>query len=153
MSLVRSPVLSPVRSVVSAVTGGSGPAYGPELVVNGTFDTDLTGWANTAVNLTPTWVSGEAQLSRSGGISPNDCFGQTVTVEIGAQYEIKVSASASTAAWQVRDGTQSLVSAQGLNAGENTVTVTPAGANMILNFWVSNGQTADIDNISVRKVL
>jgi len=65
--------------------------YGDELVTNGTFDTDLTGWTLSGGSATVT--DGEAVVSYDGG---NGGLYQIITVEVGKLYEIKGSLTAAT---------------------------------------------------------
>jgi hypothetical protein len=57
---------------------------GDELVVNGTFDTDLSGWTYGAG---VTWVSGKAN------ITGNTDFSQTVPVTVGVTYQVEFTIS------------------------------------------------------------
>ena len=51
------------------VDKSKGQALGPELVNNGAFNSDLTGWTLGVdpLQVIATWVSGSAQLSRGTG--------------------------------------------------------------------------------------
>ena len=66
-------------------------SYGDELVANGTFDSDLSGW--TVVSGSATVTNGEAVVSYDGA---NGGLNQYVTVEVGKLYEIKASLTATT---------------------------------------------------------
>ena len=57
-----------------------------ELVTNGTFDSDLTGWTLSA-STPPTWVSGEMQFN-SDGATFSDAD-QNFTTKIGGVYNIE----------------------------------------------------------------
>ena len=63
-------------------------SYGPELVTNGTFDTDLSGWTEDASGVV-TWSDGVALVGNGNGVS-NTYFSQTVSAVSGKTYEIKV---------------------------------------------------------------
>jgi len=59
--------------------------YGPELVVNGTFDTNLNGWAQAGGG-SATDVNGNLQIDATGAARN---VSQEVTVEAGKTYEFK----------------------------------------------------------------
>ena len=68
---------------------------GSELVVNGTFDTDTSGW--TPINAGDlTWQSGTARIRSTGGNF--GAFTQTVTTVIGQLYLVEFDAVATTGA-------------------------------------------------------
>ena len=58
------------------------PIIGSELVVNGTFDTDVTGWNS---NATITWLSGKMLVTGTGGIANGN---QPITTVIGKSYRV-----------------------------------------------------------------
>jgi len=65
------------------------PVYiGSELVTNGTFDTDTTGW--TASNATLSVESGELKITSTGGNRPQ--ANQTITTTVDRVYEISAIA-------------------------------------------------------------
>jgi hypothetical protein len=59
--------------------------YGPELVVNGTFDTNLNGWAQAGGG-SATDVNGNLQIDATGAARN---VSQEITVEAGKTYEFK----------------------------------------------------------------
>ena len=76
---VNIPVTMPV---------GNFPVVGGELVTNGTFDVDLSGWTNTNF----TWVNGKAVSTT--GINSN--LSQTLAVTIGKTYKVTATYSAAS---------------------------------------------------------
>jgi len=70
----------------------SGPTvFGPELVTNGTFDTDLTGW-NTIVNVTWSANFGGSAFFDSS-VAESQCR-QTLSYQVGKTYEVS---------WEVKE--------------------------------------------------
>lgn len=67
--------------------------YGPELVTNGTFDNDLTGWT-TGSNVTSVYYSGAAQLTLGGALTSTGAnwFSQSV-FETGKLYFVTFDAT------------------------------------------------------------
>ena len=65
------------------ISGG----FGPELVTNGTFDTDISGWTDNDTGLA-TWVDGRMRLERTGAGTTGgaDLERQTLSWVIGRTY-------------------------------------------------------------------
>ena len=126
-------------------------SYGEELVENGTFDSDLSGW--TVVSGSATVTNGEAVVSYDGA---NGGLSQYITVEVGKLYEIKASLTATTSSGpRLKIGTT--------NNGNDIKNITivadvfekfVATTTTISIFAqaIGDGSTT-IDNISVKEVL
>jgi len=124
--------------------------YGDELVTNGTFDTDLTGWTLSGGSATVT--DGEAVVSYDGG---NGGLYQIITVEVGKLYEIKGSLTAATSSGpRLKVGTTTF--------GTEVTQLTTVGdineefiaTTTIISIFVqaiTDGSTT-VDNISVKEV-
>ncbi|MGB0846967.1 MAG: carbohydrate binding domain-containing protein [Thiolinea sp.] len=71
-----------------------GPVYGPELVVNGGFDSDLSGWEviNTDQNNTITQVAGALEIVSDGSLPAH--IRQLNVFELGKTYNLWISAVA-----------------------------------------------------------
>ena len=123
---------------------------GGELVTNGTFDSDLSGWVATGAG-TATWVSGQVELSEVVMLEQQPIttdsgtfllsWDQTITA--GTRTRVRLRNSSDNADvgpfdYYVGSGTQSLL-----------VTTT---AGITLQFNTEAGNTALIDNISVTKL-
>lgn len=69
---------------------------GPELVVNGTFNTDLTGWSTTSSTAPGTviWNAGVAEIETSGGGTGR--MVQAVPTVIGRVYRFEYSGTMTT---------------------------------------------------------
>lgn len=139
--------------------GASGPAYGPELVSNGTFDTNTTGWTPGA-GATLSVSGGQLRVLSSGS---NATAAQTVNgLEVGQTYRILATmtpgqtdrATVSFDFGFVQSYYFAVVGSQvdvELVAADTGTVVTLWAASA--SDWASAGQDALFDNISIRKVL
>jgi hypothetical protein len=133
-------------------------AYGPELVTNGTFDSDTSGWSSSGT-ATLSALSGELLVTNNGvtyGYARQD-----ITTVIGETYEVTATVRRGTAS-QAYVQVGPVTSGSLLNlttfsttdvvlTGVFTATATTTNINT-LNGNTNNG-TAYFNNISVRKVL
>jgi hypothetical protein len=126
---------------------------GSELVTNGTFASNTTGW--TAVNSsTLSYSSGKLRITN--GASLNGAANTTITTVVGKTYVVSGEYTAGTSATgQLRVGTTTMgaqLAAGPFAAGIQTRTFVATGTTTHINFINSsvNGQYGEIDNISVR---
>jgi hypothetical protein len=117
---------------------------GAELVTNGTFDSDLTGW-NTSAG-TVTWNSGTMRLTNTTqyGTEPS----QTITgLTVGSQYVLTFDKAnvSGDGSWYISD-LQSTTSAAGTFT--YTITATSTSYNIIIKKRYVG--TISIDNVSFR---
>ena len=125
------------------------PALGPELVTNGTFNTDLTGWnaANSTLPSTVTWSAGVALYGTNGSATAR--LQQAISTVAGKLYVITYTGTLQGNGFFL--GT----SAGASDISTNTATgkyFTALGSSTFLNTaTVTNGLT--LDNISVKEVL
>ena len=128
-------------------------SYGPELVTNGTFDTDLSGWTEDASGVV-TWSDGVALVGNGNGVS-NTYFSQTVSAVSGKTYEIKVGVNLLSGA-----GVRIIV--DGVNQGgggyftsDQTFYYTATSSTIDVEIYRFRNHTGsvEIDNISVKEVL
>jgi len=127
-----------------------GDPFGPELVVNGSFDNGTTGW--TAVN--------SGQLSVVSGalrITNGAAFGrayQAVPTTVGQQYQVSVGIVGGNGAPLVRVGTtQGAATYSQLTGTGGTATFVAATALTYITLMLSSdvvGRYADFDNVSLR---
>ena len=82
-----SPAIRPVDFGSMNVMGDVGASDGPELVQNGTFDSDVSGW--TAETSTISWNSGRLQTNRTGGSGYTSY--QAIPTEIGKRYTVRAT--------------------------------------------------------------
>jgi len=122
-------------------------SYGPELVTNGTFDTDLTGW---------TQAQGTIEHNASGALTCRGDLGtstahQLVTVEVGKVYEISWDLTSGTSV-QIFFGTSSFGIQYGIYGyTDSRVNIVTTSSNLYLYFR-GNTEAVTFDNISVKKV-
>ncbi len=132
-------------------------AGAPELVSNGTFGTDTTGWV-AASGASLSVVSGAMRLTTSGG--QYSSASQAITVTPGATYVLSFTYTAGTVAGYIAAGTTTgtgttfgVVIPPG--SGTYTATFTPTSSTVYVNVYSANtgtnGQYFDIDNISLKE--
>jgi hypothetical protein len=129
-----------------------------ELVVNGTFDTDLSGWRQVAA----TWVSGKARVNSGGG--GTRYLAQEIAVTPGQKYTLSVDVThisntgyiivtepIQTTNTALDPGSTNLFQTVSQN-GTNVVTFTPTQAQVTIMFGtaVPTG-IVDYDNVSVKE--
>jgi hypothetical protein len=130
-----------------------------ELVTNGTFDSDAAEW--TASNAT---LSSESGRFRVANVGANFGYSyQAIACEIGAVYELQLNIYPGTANATVRLGSNAAASSNRVYNNTNvssdeTVNTTFQALTSTVYVRVGNesntdGQYAEFDNISVRKVL
>ena len=128
-----------------------GLELGSELVTNGDFETDVSGWT-TGSGFSIDWDNGAAYIERSGGI--NDAPKQNIGLETGKYYKVQVDISQLSDQVSVYLGTPSLanearfyVTGQGLNG-----IVRATGTDVYIAPTGDPTATCTIDNISVREL-
>jgi len=130
-------------------TSTSTDVVGPEQVTNGTFDTDLSGWIVSGSG-TVTWVSGQAELSdavnfRQEPVTTDSgafliSWDQTITAGTRTRLRIRNSAgSADVGPFNYYNG-----------SGSKSIIV-PTTAGLTLQFITEAGNTALLDNVSVKQ--
>jgi hypothetical protein len=83
-----TPVTAPGDAVALQLDKSQGLTLGPELVTNGTFDTDLSGWTTELISdATFAYSSGQAVLD-TGASGENSNFFQNITTVVGKVYTI-----------------------------------------------------------------
>jgi hypothetical protein len=131
-----------------------GALYGDELVTNGTFDTDVAGWASASAGVF-SWVAGQMQVEVLDGDN-NGGATQTVTIEVGKTYTWSVDVTALTENGLI------LLTAFGFNSGTFsapqvfTGTFTATTTTLAIEIYAQNvgagPETLTVDNVSVREV-
>jgi hypothetical protein len=129
---------------------------GTELVTNGTFDSNTTGW--TTFNSTNTWSSGAMQITRSGGSGAVTY--QAFTTVAGQRYvaTATVNSSGSRGDMYIMNGTgwagTQLAGITGTTGQTRQLTAyfTAASTTTTLGFAIdANGTSIIVDNVSVRR--
>ena len=131
----------------------------PELVTNGTFDTDVSGWTGV-LQATISNVGQKLRVTAVGGTQPY--ARQIVTVVPGKTYQITCDASISPTAntsWKLYVGSTSntysveYANVSLVSAAKVFVTATNTTLNISINgVIVTIGDYADFDNISVKQI-
>ena len=134
--------------------------YGPELVTNGSFDSDVSGW-------TATGVIERTRLGRlrlyGASLTPDRYIHQTLTTVSGKTYLVTVDLreeSGGSSRGLVRVGTSGanstdLLSSPYFGEGSQTFTFTATGTSSTLTlFWDDSGTSdySEWDNVSVREM-
>jgi hypothetical protein len=135
-----------------------GPAFGPNLITNGTFDTDLTGW--TTVFGTASVTNGKADVARGGGQAGRIAF--PITCEVGETYRLSMYRDQNTSGSSVVTVAISSTSSSGAILDNSTGTAGNYEAYFVAtqtNHWLflrsgsgSDGDSALFDNVEIRKV-
>lgn len=157
LSIGTTPVTAETQSVGLLLDSRLGLAVGSEMVSNGTFDTDTTGWSVTAGNGTIAAVGGELQVtSGTGGVIAST----PITTVVGSTYKLYVTGRRGTytGSPEFGFGTTSgstpaeLTFTTTSNVQKEAVyTATTTTTYVIARFpSIANGTTAYFDNVSVK---
>lgn len=138
------------------VIGTDAVDFGPELLTNGDFATDVSNWT-AASAATLTWDAGAMEVSLAGG----DSFGggyQTFTTVAGTAYRVQYEISDATATSSIRGANGSSpgddifnTSYEGAQTGEFFFTATGASTTIYL-VCRENGGFSDFASVSVQEV-
>ena len=142
-----TPVTAAGQSVGLRLDKAQGLRQGPELVTNGSFDADLTGWTLAGVP-NPSWSSSVVAMSGTADLR------QSFPTTIGKNYMLTFTASGSRGNSFINVGTAS---------GDNSVlnlfipttgraVFTALSTTTHLRFLASMGNNFTLDNISVREL-
>lgn len=132
--------------------------YGAELVTNGTFDSDLSGW-NTGSNVTSVYSSGTAQLTLGGALTSTalNWFWTEEVFEAGKVFIVTFDATYVSGGY-LQGGYGYNEGVRVTSSGSYSFTVNPlvgsgtqTNRNM-LTFGGDSGAVWKIDNISVKEV-
>ena len=144
------PVTTVDQPVGLMLDKSKGLVLGSELVTNGGFDTDITGWtANTGATLS--YVDGALQIFGNGAVYEAQAY-QALSLTAGSWYKITVTASTvdtkllrvGTAA----GGSQSL--SVGLSVGVNTYVFRATTSGQFITLLTITGKTQKFDDVSIR---
>ena len=150
-----TPVTTPGQTVALMLDKSRGLVPGPELVTNGDFATDLSGWSN---NISATWETGGALLSAT---SASAQLAQSFSTVAGRTYRLNYQfVSGNLGNSLVRVGTaanDASIASVGMGAGPGSFSrvFTATGTATWVTLFVSypsvsiNGKW---DNISVREI-
>lgn len=156
-----TPVTAVEQPVGLILDKSQGLMLGPELVENGTFDTDASGWVtSTAYSATITANNGACSFTSvkpSARIRPDG-----ISTTIGNVYKVSIDILSLSTAVTVRASTESFQGVSGTSVGEKTVSAAGTYSFMFkattatTYLWViNNGAIASvvtIDNVSVKEI-
>lgn len=149
-------------SPLFAKGGASGPPppppnYGPELVTNGTFDTNTSAWGSSG---TIAAVAGKLRVSSTG--SSNGAKQTIFGLEIGASYRFTAAmfpSETDRARIGLSYGSSQVFYFAVVGSAVDFTFVAPGtGIDIVVEAasatnWASNGQYADFDDISLKKIV
>lgn len=119
-----------------------------ELVANGTFDSDLSGWS-IGSGFSAQWNAGTAEITRGSGLIAEG-FKQIIPdLAIGGSYELSFTISGTGTAVYVRGA-----DAWGPTAvsGTQTRQFIAASDELTMSFWGSTGAIAVLDDVSLKRI-
>jgi len=124
---------------------------GSELVTNGTFGSDTSGW--TAYNAVISHDSGTIKVDDSANAGSNSNAYQQVTLEVGKTYTISVDVTATTNTAFIAISTSYISPswyASGVGVGTYSHTFVAGSATQYIALCANGTSVANFDNISVR---
>lgn len=124
----------------------------PELVSNGTFDADISGWTENGTGVTGEWDAGRLKVTTAPG---GGDVRQEIATEIGRTYRLRFDViGASDAAFRIADifnVSPAGVGPQVVSAGTSHEFYFVANwTTMIVRFWCNSGSSSLIDNVSLK---
>ena len=130
-------------------------ALGAELVTNGGFDSDISGWTNSGTG-TFVWSAGSGRFTRSAS---TDFASATISTVAGRWYEVRASATIISGTFgrvaagpvnSITSASNSLVSAF---SGQTRLMFLATGASSYVCLGAdANATVVDFDNISVKEL-
>ena len=136
-----------------------GSVTGPELVTNGTFDVDASGWTLSSANVTATRnASGQLEVTNNGV----GWVSQTINTVAGKTYRVEVNWLQKQGSGRFNIGTTvggtNLLSASGAGnyTGTAALTFVASGTTAVISMGDVSGGAGTVqiyDNISVREVV
>ena len=157
-----TPVTAPGQPVGLALDKSQGLVLGPELVTNGGFDTNLTGWS---FNSDWSWSNGSARYISSGFVGAQFIGTQDVTLKANTTYRIGFNNVNVTGGFvnillvinQTLNNSGTAIFTRILTTSETYSGVFTTGSDTTLHIQflgngLTAGQTITIDNISVREL-
>lgn len=124
-----------------------------ELVSNGTFDVNTSGWVDSTATSTIIWENGRMKVTRTGGIGGHPL--QTISgLTIGRKYKFIATINPLNNGCGIRITDGSTTLAQALNSANITeyvnITIIPISTEIKINAILDTiGQVVYLDNISV----
>ena len=124
---------------------------GVELVTNGTFDSDLSGWGNGDEWF---WDNGAAKITNASNATRY--LTQNLPITLGKLYQVSYTVTSATGETEVRFGSSAPVGSFKASTGTGTfTTIMPwdGATEMLYLRATAAGDSATIDNISVQEMI
>ena len=152
-NLGATPVTAAGQTVGLLLDKSRGLTLGSEMVINGTFDVDTSGWTAVATTL----FSINGQLSFSSTQVTSSEARQTLTVMPGRSYEVRGNLISGTGRFRVSDGgvnNNHLIANSPITGPISIKRVfTPTTTTVVVRMMVENANATTVwDNISVREL-
>lgn len=157
---MHAPLTRPLtRPLTGLLTEHQGATRGPQLVSNGTFDANITGWSALNANATPAWDAGQLKVTTAAATTG---VYQRITTVAGRTYELKIDASCESGSFSTRATNGATPSATIM--GETSTLTAGQSAAQTIQFIAQSADTCvyirtgvasvyRADNVSVRQVL
>ena len=148
------PLFSPHQQVANALYSGTDPLSlltridcTRQLIVNGTFDTDLTGWTDASVEgYEASWENGVAQLN-GGGTGNTSRLRQELANLPAGRYTFSSTGTYTSLAFGFTPGSDEV---SGYSNAKSRTLVHPQTRSLWLSTASTNVET--IDNVSLRRI-
>lgn len=127
---------------------------GAELVTNGTFDTDTSGWYDGINGGVASWNSGVLRIT-NGASSYGRCYTQVNGLEVGQKYKLTFEPIGGTGSTNVRVGTSVDASDLGFFTSSVEINFAATSTTVYIGLGANTNivnQYYEYDNISVYKV-
>ncbi|EDM71038.1 hypothetical protein RAZWK3B_16615 [Roseobacter sp. AzwK-3b] len=129
---------------------------GGELVTNGGFDTDLTGWSDVGADTTASVVDGKLKIEIAAGLGDVVAVEQDITTVVGLLYEFRYTIVGYTTGRWTTQASPGYTSSQGAGIGEQVVYFVASSTTTTIKlgngpFQADVGEYVEFDNISVRR--
>ena len=140
-------------SRASGAYGLTKVSYGSELVTNGTFDTDVSGWTASTANVSLASVGGQFELTNNGVGAAYQSF----TTVVGATYKLEFDYITRNGSGQFRVGTVigAFEYAIASSVGQRTVYFVATTTTTFISMFDNAGGAGVVnifDNVSVKEV-
>jgi len=146
-----TPVTAPGQSVGLRLDKSKGLVLGAELVLNGTFDTDIANWTVVNPGVTTTSVSASGVTVTNNGTDGQGIIRQTITSVVGKTYKLQLDIT-STNRTRIA-GTGGFFLTQAIRNGTVSVFAVATGTTLTLDVITFDaGGVATFDNISVKEL-
>lgn len=148
------PLFSPHANISNALYSGTDPLSlltridrSRELIVNGTFDTDLTGWTDASnVGYETTWEAGAAQLN-GGGTGNTSRLRQQVPNLPAGTYLALAGGNFTALAYGTSQGGAEI---SAYSAAQSRIIINPQTQTVWINLAELSVRT--LDNVSLRRI-